>query len=142
MQKQLAVLLLLSIMPFLLCSCSAKQETPAQEDLTAQNAYSSLEELAGKRIGVQTGTRFDELASRHIEAAQIEYFNDTLSFTAEYDEEKSEAAVVVQYPGKKYDPMTSDNTIAVTIVKNLAEEITHTFRSDAEFTNSISIRLK
>ena len=65
-----------------------------------------------------------------------------LIFTAEYDEEKSEAVVNVQYPGKEYDPMTSDNTIAAAIVRNLATEITHIFQNNADLSNRIIVRLK
>jgi len=38
--------------------------------------YGSLQELAGKRIGVQMGTVFDETAQENIPDAQILYFNN------------------------------------------------------------------
>ncbi|MBO6017232.1 MAG: transporter substrate-binding domain-containing protein, partial [Oscillospiraceae bacterium] len=39
-----------------------------------QGAYTSLEELAGKRIGVQMGTIFDRLTQERVPDAKIVYF--------------------------------------------------------------------
>ena len=53
----------------LLCGCSAKQETQPQTE------YRSIEDLAGKRIGILTGTKFDIIAEKHIDKPQLVYFN-------------------------------------------------------------------
>lgn len=65
-----------------------------------------------------------------------------ISFTAEYDAEKAETVAVVSYPGKSYNPMESDNAISSAIVRNLASEIIHSFQSDSEYSNRLSITLK
>lgn len=93
-RKQLAALLLLSFTVILLCGCSAEQETSSQEELTAQTAYLSLKDLEGKRIGVQIGTRFDEIACKYIDGAQIDYFTDGLDCPLALNAGKIDAYIV------------------------------------------------
>ena len=45
--------------------------------VVAKGGYGSVDELAGKRIGVVTGTIHDSLAAKRLPTAQIVYFNTT-----------------------------------------------------------------
>lgn len=69
-KKTIIALLLLAMIPLLLCGCSSKPES-------AQTGYHSVEEMAGKKIGVVTGTLFDQYAEKYIENVTVEYYNAT-----------------------------------------------------------------
>ncbi len=70
MKRHLKVLLLAAIfVPIALAICLpalALAETPG---------FSSLKELDGKRIGVQTGSTFDAITKQSLPNAKIEYYN-------------------------------------------------------------------
>ena len=50
-------------------------ENSSVSTTTAQGVYTSLAQLDGKRIGVKTGTTFDEIVLGSLPEAQISYFN-------------------------------------------------------------------
>ena len=108
------------------------------EMMSSLDRYGYKNDLPAKTV-YRLKSLFEELCQ---ELLLPELDTKRLIFTAEYDEEKSEAVVNVQYPGKEYDPMTSDNTIAAAIVRNLATEITHIFQNNADLSNRIIVRLK
>ena len=68
-KKQMIGLLLLTIIALLLCGCTPKQET-------VSGFYTSIEELEGKRVGVETGTIFDDYARKYIKNVTVEYYNN------------------------------------------------------------------
>lgn len=87
-EKQKALAFILILMLVLLCGCSAKQGAETQ------TGYNSIEDLAGKRIGVQTGTKSDIIAEEHIRDARIEYFNATADPPLALDMGKIDAYVM------------------------------------------------
>ena len=99
-----AVVLMLALMLVLLCGCSAKQKTQPQTE------YRSIEDLAGKRIGILTGTKFDIIAEKHIDKPQLVYFNGMADCPLALDAGKIDAyvvdepvarALVLEYPGQR-----------------------------------------
>ena len=66
----------------------------------AAGEFRSIEDLAGKRIGVQTGTRADEIARKHIEAPQIEYFVGVADSPMALDAGKIDAYIVDEPIGR------------------------------------------
>ena len=60
--RRLAALLALLVMPVLLVIFAATATTERAET----GGYSSLQDLDGKRIGVQTGTTFDAITKRRL----------------------------------------------------------------------------
>lgn len=65
-----------------------------------------------------------------------------ISFSVEYDGEERKATVIVGYPGEPFDPQTSDNDIALSIVNNLAESIQHSYRENEFFSNRLTVGVK
>ena len=70
MKRQLKVLLLAAtFVPIVLAAC-----LPGLA-LAETSGFSSLKELDGKRIGVQTGSTFDAITKQSLPNAKIEYYN-------------------------------------------------------------------
>lgn len=65
-----------------------------------------------------------------------------ISFTVEYDAEKQEATAIAVYPGASFDPLDSENEISLAIVKNLAEEIRHSYHENDYYSNKVTVRIK
>ena len=65
----------------------------------ADNAFTSIEQLTGKRIGVQTGTNFDKMITDRLPDAKIEYYN-------------SKADEVAALTGKKVEAFAIDEAVA------------------------------
>ncbi len=86
-KKIMIGLLLLMIMALLLCGCTSKQET-------VRDFYTSIEELEGKKIGVETGTIFDEYARKYIKDGSIEYYNNYTDLTQALELGKIDAYLV------------------------------------------------
>ena len=82
---------------------------------------------------------FEELCH---ELLMPELADSALCFTLEYDAEKSEVSADIQYSGKNFNPLESDNVLSVAIVKNLAAEISHRYFEHADYSNRITVRLK
>ena len=95
-RKRILEMLLLSVILLLLCGCAAKEKTAAPEQPSAQTAYSSPEDLAGKKIGVVTGTIFDQVAEKHIPDVKIEYYNATPDLPVALDSGKIDGYMVDQ----------------------------------------------
>ena len=64
------LLLLLPLVP-----AGAEQDVAAPDGGQQSGMFTSLSQLNGKRIGVQTGTTFDEIVLETLPDAQISYFN-------------------------------------------------------------------
>ena len=95
-RKRILAMLLLSVILLLLCGCVAKEKTAAPEQPSAQTAYSSPEDLAGKKIGVVTGTIFDQVLEKHIPDVKIEYYNATPDLPVALDSGKIDGYMVDQ----------------------------------------------
>lgn len=65
-----------------------------------------------------------------------------IRFTAEYDGDQGETTAVIRYPGKPWNPMDSDNQIAVAILRNLAAEIRYSRSEAGEGENRVTVKLK
>ena len=65
-----------------------------------------------------------------------------INFTVEYDAEVQAATAIITYPGKSYDPNTSDNKISLAIINNLAESIRYSFHEKDAFCNKITVCVK
>ncbi|MCR4705582.1 MAG: transporter substrate-binding domain-containing protein [Lachnospiraceae bacterium] len=59
------------VIGLMLVSCGMKKDT-AQE---SEGAFTTLNELQDKTIGIQTGTNFDALTAKQLPNAKFEYFN-------------------------------------------------------------------
>ena len=68
-------LLLLLLLLLLLVPAGAEQDVAAPDGGRQSGVFTSLSQLNGKRIGVQTGTTFDEIVLETLPDAQISYFN-------------------------------------------------------------------
>ena len=82
---------------------------------------------------------FEELCK---ELLMPELQEKKLIFSVEYDADSQKANVIVAYPGEPFDPMTSENTISLAIVKNLAESIQYSIHEKEDFCNKLAIRVK
>ncbi len=90
-----------------------------------------------------TVNRFKALFEELCHELLLPELTDTkILFTLEYDAEKAEVSADIQYSGKYFDPMESDNMISVAIVKNLAIGISHQYSDQEEYSNHITVRLK
>ncbi|MBP9988353.1 MAG: amino acid ABC transporter ATP-binding protein [Ruminococcus sp.] len=65
-----------------------------------------------------------------------------INFTVEYDAEAQAATVIITYPGKFYDPNTSNNNISLAIINNLAESIQYSYNKEDDFCNKITVCVK
>lgn len=65
-----ALCLCLMTVMLLACGCAGRTDSTAEEGV-----YTSLDELSGKRIGVQAGTILDGMARERISDAEILYFS-------------------------------------------------------------------
>ena len=95
-RKRILAMLLLSVILLLLCGCVAKEKTAAPEQPSAQTGYSSPEDLAGKKIGVVTGTICDQVVEKHIPDVKIEYYNATPDLPVALDSGKIDGYIVDQ----------------------------------------------
>ena len=72
-----------------------KEDAPAQTTesagLSGQGAVSTLDTLNGKRIGVQTGTTFDEIVLETLPDAKVSYFNSYPDMAAALEANKIDA---------------------------------------------------
>ena len=71
-----------------------KEQGTTAPALTQQSIYSSLQELNGKTVGVQTGTIFDDMVRENLPDAKIEYYNTKADLVAALTGHKVEAFVV------------------------------------------------
>ena len=60
----------------------------------AEGGIVSLEQLNGRRIGVQTGTTFDEMVLQRLPDAQVEYYNGKADLLAALTGQKIDGFVV------------------------------------------------
>lgn len=67
LKRRWVLLLTMVIVPTVLALC--------MPTLAKADAYSSLQDLDGKRIGVQTGTTFDQIVLDNLPDAKISYYN-------------------------------------------------------------------
>ena len=65
-----------------------------------------------------------------------------IDFTVEYNADTQAATAIITYPGKSYDPSSSDNDISLAIINNLAESIDYSFLENADFGNQITVCVK
>ena len=72
MNKWLKILFVMLVIPAMVIPAMLLLRTPA---LAESTSYSSLSDLDGKRIGVQTGTTFDDITKNALPNATIEYYN-------------------------------------------------------------------
>ena len=76
MRKRVCTGLLgLLLLLLLLVPAGAEQDVAAPDGGQQSGMFTSLSQLNGKRIGVQTGTTFDEIVLETLPDAQISYFN-------------------------------------------------------------------
>ncbi len=83
-RKKIGLLVLLLLTAALLCGCQGKPESAA-------GRIAGLEDLAGKKIGVFTGTRYDVIAQENIRDPKLEYINTLADCTLGLESGKIDA---------------------------------------------------
>lgn len=122
MKKTVAVLLLLAMLMSLLYGCSSKEEP-------AESGYAAFEDLAGKKIGVVTGSVFDEVAKEHIPNVSVEYFNVEPDLPVALEKDKIEAYIVDQPVFSLFSRSYPDQYV----IKQISEEdYAYIFPKDSE----------
>ncbi|MEN6324680.1 MAG: ABC transporter substrate-binding protein/permease [Syntrophomonas sp.] len=97
MYKKLVVTGLVVILVLALVGCRQEREAPAVEyKTTAANSekLSQLDDIAGKRVGVVTGTLFDGFVAQKYPQAKIHRFDSTSDMVMAIKTNKLEAAIV------------------------------------------------
>jgi len=52
------------------------------------------------------------------------------------------AIAIVRYAGPRFDPLTTENTLAITIVKNIVDSIGYSFNVDNELCNKVELKVR
>ncbi len=65
-----------------------------------------------------------------------------INFTVEYNAETQAATAIITYPGKSYDPSTSDNELSLAIINNAADNIQYSFNEKENNSNKITVCVK
>ena len=105
----------------------------------------SLEEF-GRKSGVsqkaiyRMQSVFEELCVQIILPELPDSF--AMSVTAEYSQEDDSVCVQIEYSGKPFNPMDSDNILSIKLAQNAAESIEYSQCSNDEFTNMIIAKIK
>ena len=73
--KRLRLLLISLLVPLLLAICKPAFAESNKSSSNAPGEFTSLQELDGKHIGVQTGTTFDKITQKSLPNAKIDYYN-------------------------------------------------------------------
>ena len=102
------------------------------------NQYAYKNEIPAKTV-YRLQALFEELC-HEILLPEIE--QKLINFTVEYDAESQVATAIITYPGKVYDPRTSDNEISLSIIDNLAESITYSYHEKDDFGNKVKVCVK
>ena len=65
-----------------------------------------------------------------------------ISFTVEYEEQTGMASAIVYYDGAPFDPRTTENTIALSILRSQAVQFEHSVIDGEHYSNRVTVRIK
>ena len=126
-KRSVALLLLFAMMALLLAGCG--KTTAAAKDI-----YRSIEDLQGKRIGVQTGTVFDVVAREQIPACEVVYFNaatdlpvalESGKIDAYFNDEAPTRLMLEEYPSQTILEIVYEDNFGYIFPKNDPEAEKH-----------------
>jgi len=108
-----------------------------------RNAITDLKRYGIKnRIPEKTMYRiesvFEELCQQIL---MPQYEEPDILFMAEYDEENALATFVISYKGEPFDPYTTKNALAFSIIKNQIRSMHYSVDETSEYRNQILIKL-
>lgn len=100
----------------------------------------SLEEFGRKnqisqKVIYRIQSVFEELCVQIILPKLPEDF--VLHTTTTYSQEEDNVSLQIQYNGPKFNPMDSDNTLSLKLIKNASKDIQYSEIDEGEFTNSV-----
>lgn len=107
--------------------------------VSALDKYGYKNQINAKTI-YKIQSAFEELCGQilltHIEEPKI-------SFTVEYDETNGKTTLKVLYNGDDFDPLESEETLALKILKNVSNFVEHTVIENKDgYTNKVIIEIK
>ncbi len=107
--------------------------------VSALDKYGYKNQIDAKTI-YKIQSAFEELCGQillnHIEEPKV-------SFTVEYDETNGKATLKVLYNGDDFDPLESEETLALKILENISNFVEHTvIENEDGYTNKVIVEIK
>jgi polar amino acid transport system substrate-binding protein len=109
LMKTLGLVLLIGLLAATGSACDKKEESPAPA-APAAPTIQGVDDLTGKRIGVQTGTTGD-IYAEDIEGATIERFSKGTDAVIALQQGKVDAVIIDDQPAKAFAALNADITV-------------------------------
>ena len=108
------------------------------EMVTRLNRYGYKNQIPGQVV-YRIQSLFEELVQ---EILMPRLDEPKINFILEYDESDQRATATIHYNGEPFDPQSSDNALALTIINSLCEGFEYSSSEAQDYTNKVIARIR